>query len=153
MKRILLVMLLITTPALAENWINYDLVTMRVIMAVRTDCFSSGFCGPNNTNIQDGWIEATPEEFYLAKEDNKKVNLALAVGSRVIDMTQTEINAYLAEVKTTLDAEKTQRTNNLDVTIKDAFTAWLKVYNSKVPPQYRVTGAELIQQLKTDQGI
>ena len=43
--------------------------------------------------------------------------------------------------------------DELDIPIKDAFTAWLTLYNSKVPAQYQVAPAELKQQDKDDLGL
>jgi hypothetical protein len=74
-------------------------------------------------------------------------------GGAVMDMTQAEIDAILAAEAQANTQAQTEQVNNIEVTLKEAFTAWLKVYNSKVPAQYRVTAQELINQLKADKGL
>ena len=96
----------------------------------------------SNLIIRDDCMKIT-REVYEALTQWKKVN-----DGKVIDLTQQEIDEIL---KSQEDAEllaKETSDNNLDVTLKEAFIAWLAVYNSKVPSQYQVSSAELIQKIK-----
>lgn len=74
-------------------------------------------------------------------------------GSDFVALDQTELDALDAVTAAADLAQKKSDANNLNISIKDAFQAWLTVYNSKVPAQYRVTGQELINQYKTDHGL
>ena len=71
----------------------------------------------------------------------------------VREMTQQEKDIVDAEIIPDENAKNEANADNLNVTIKQAFIAWLDVYNSKVPSQYKVTGAELKQQLKDNIGL
>lgn len=72
---------------------------------------------------------------------------------QVVEMTQAEKDAIIqAEQQAQHDAQ-VQNVNNLGVTVKDMIVAFVKVYNSKVPPQYRITKQEIIDQIKQDLGL
>lgn len=69
---------------------------------------------------------------------------------QVVEMSQAEKDIVLYEEQVAANAVIEQNADDLTITIKDAFTAFIKVYNSKVPVQYQITKAELVQQLKDD---
>lgn len=71
----------------------------------------------------------------------------------VREMIQAEKDQLDAFLKAQGDAQKTTNINNLDITIKDAFVAWLQVYNSKVPAQFRVTPTELKNKVLENEGL
>lgn len=70
------------------------------------------------------------------------------VNGVVEEMSQAEKDAILQAEADAQALAQTTSDNNLDVTLKEAFVVWLAVYNSKVPTEYQVTGAELIQKIK-----
>lgn len=71
----------------------------------------------------------------------------------VVEISQAEQDVILQQEE---DAEYQRQRDSvgaLEITIKDAFTAWLQLYNSKVPAQYQVTPLELKNQVKGDLGL
>lgn len=145
MNRLLLtgLFLLVSVNAHAGMFVFHE---GQEIIGRKSSCGAVCSTHPNATRV-------TKQEYHQAGLANKKIDTTVVTGSRIVDMTQVEIDAIVQANADAVIVSKTQSTNNLDVSIKEAFIAWLKVYNSKVPAQYRVTGAELIQQLKTDRGL
>lgn len=149
----LVLSLFLTTQVYAEQWVCFDSVTKRVNKVVEGDGMRLGICGLNNSNIDPNCILATAQEYDLAKQAYKKVDKSVISGSRVIDLTQAEKDAIL---QAEADAQKNAQiaiVDKFDITAKDAFTAWIKIYNSKVPLQYRVTRQEIKDQIKKDLGL
>jgi len=68
-----------------------------------------------------------------------------AVESRI---SQIISDAELTPAK--IAAAQSAADDDLQVSVKEAFTAWVQVYNSKVPAQYRVTKVELVEQIKAN---
>jgi len=155
MKRTILTILfcLTTTVAYAEPWVCFDDTTKHVTRTYGGDGFKAGICGKNNSNIIPTCILATASEFAKAKTAYQKVDVSIVTGDRVIPLTQAEIDAILQSESDAQKASETATVNSFDITAKDAFIAWIKVYNSKVPAQYQVSKSEMIQQIKADKGL
>lgn len=150
LNSILVFLLLFAGIANAELWVCENNM---VLKAFDGDGYRLGICGLNNTNIISNCIEATASEYVLAKLQYKKLDTEQPVGGRVVDWTQQEIDDYVLAQQQALDAEKEQLIDALDVSLKDVFVAFIKVYNSKVPAQYQITKQEIIDQLKSDLGL
>ncbi len=115
MKKLLFCfLLLVAGPASAEMWICYD-VNMVPTKAVIGDCRALGLCsGFNNEGLLPNCFEATKEELSLAKQAFKKVDKAMVQGSRIVDMSQPEIDAIVtAQAQAVSDAE-TARVGAID---------------------------------------
>lgn len=69
------------------------------------------------------------------------------VGGVVVEKSQAEKDIILTAEALAQSVAEAEAKNNLQVTIKQAFTAWLTVYNSKVPLQYQVTANEITSEL------
>lgn len=95
MFRILLILCL-TIPVFAENWINYNTIDNEIIQVLQGDGVALNICDINNTNIGAGYFIATAGERtkVLADLPYVKVDMGQAVGSRVIDYTVQEIIDY-----------------------------------------------------------
>ncbi len=87
-------MLLVASNAYAEKFVCYDDTTKHITKVRQGDCKVMGIClGNNNTGMLSNCFYATHSEYDQAKQSHKKVDTAQAVGSRVIDWTQAEIDA------------------------------------------------------------
>lgn len=128
-----------------------------------------GVCHDGSGNMVSASKSTTPENFKSAnceyysipptsKAKYERVKTVLTTvpfryikwDTEPVEMTQAEKDAVDQAIADKQAQEEQTRVENLDITIKDAFQAWLQVYNSKVPAQNRVTGQELIDQLKTN---
>ena len=135
----LILFLLLTSSCFAELWVKYDVGTNKILNKYVGDGYKYGICGLNNTDIAEGWL-LEPDISGLT---NVPVKYLKQSGGAVVEMTQAEKDAVDAEELAEANATRATAIDNLDITIKDAFVAWLQVYNSKVPAQYQVTPAEL----------
>lgn len=130
-KIILIIFLLITTNVFAGDYVCFD----------QDGTITGKYKSVDGSNLS-GCLRIT-REVYEALTQWKKVS-----GGQVVDMTQAEIDAILqAEADAQAQAETTA-VNNLDVTLREAFIAWLQLYNAKVPAQYQITAQEMIQQIR-----
>lgn len=112
---ILLGLILVATPSYAERWICYDELALNVTKRVQGDCLALGICsGFNNTGLLPNCFEATAQEFQKAQDFYVKVNISNGVGNRVIDWTQAEIDADLAEQAAAQAAAKAAAISALD---------------------------------------
>ncbi len=75
--------------------------------------------------------------------------LKVVVGE-LVERTQSEKDAILQAEAAIRQLAQDNADNELQVTLKEAFVAWLQIYNSKVPLQYRVTKNEIIQNIKNN---
>lgn len=86
--------LVFCNQAEAARWVIFDEVTKQVkrtaIGGVKVGCANDGY-----VIIQSNCIWATTQEFDDAQQPNKKVDKSIIMGSRVIDMTQAEIDAIV----------------------------------------------------------
>lgn len=147
-------LLLICSVASAERIVCFDAVTQRVTQTIEGDCLKTGVCSDyDNKGMASNCIFATDEEWSKAHEQYVEFDGAVVSGSRIVDLRQAKIDVILSQQAAEVTAQKTTSVNNLDITIKDAFLAFLTVYNSKVPANYRITPTELKNQLKTDLGL
>jgi len=151
---LLLIGLLIAGNVYAEGFICYDSTTKKIIKRVSGDCKKLGLCsGENNTGLQSNCIVAkTRQEWIDSKLNHKKVDVSQSV-NRIVDWTQAEIDAETQAKTIAKKAADTTAVNNLSVSVKDVFTSFIKVYNSKMPVQYRITAKELKDQIKLDKGL
>lgn len=118
------------------------------------DCLKLGVCSDfNNQGLNPACIIATDQEWLDAKGQFKKLDKTIVTGSRVVDWTQSEIDAYNQAQADAENIGQCVSIDDLDVTIKEAFVAWLQVFNSKVPVQYQVTPVELKNQVISNRGI
>jgi hypothetical protein len=107
MKILTILFLFFATTAAAENWICYDETTKQVTRKVQGDCLKLGLCsGFNNTGLQDNCFEASLIEWEDSKAGNKKFDGSIISGSRVVPMTQEEIDLKEKPAK---DAQKEQK--------------------------------------------
>ncbi len=137
---------LITSSASAERWVKFDDTTKHVLGKRSGDGMNLGICGENNSNIQAGYIEATESE-YQAAGKWKKVDTALPVGSRVIDMPQAEKDVILqaeadAQAQAIEDALQRYEVSNLEL-----LTALVKRINIRLPSN-PITKQEIIDEIK-----
>ena len=66
----------------------------------------------------------------------------------IVEKTQAEKDVILAaEAQAVIDAQNSTD-DALSVTQLEVWTAWVQLYNSKVPAQYQVTKSEIIQKIK-----
>lgn len=151
---ILVASLLITTNAFAVNMVCFEQGTNNTQRRLQGDCYKKGVCqGYNNTNILPNCIIATQEEYNKASDRFTEYDANVVSGSRIVDMSTQKKQAILdAEALAQVNAQK-QSIDNFDITAKDVMTAYVKVYNSKVPVAYRVTKQEIIDQIKLDLGL
>lgn len=147
---LVLSILLLTTNAFAEKWVCQK---GNSLIKKEGDGVRLGVCDVNNTNIAPQCILATEEEYNLASQQYKKLDKSIVTGSRIIDMTQAEIDALVLSEQSAQAQADTIATEDLSVTLKEAFTAFIKVYNSKHKAVERITKQELIEQLKADKGL
>lgn len=68
--------------------------------------------------------------------------------NQVIEMSQAEKDTILAAEVAAAQASQNAADDELQVTLKEAFVAWLELYNAKVPIQYRVTKSEMVQKVR-----
>ena len=148
MKYILL-FLLMTTSCFAELWVNYDVSTNKILNKYVGDGYKYGICGFNNTNIAEGWL-LEPD---LSGLSGIPVKYLKQSGGAVVEMTQAEKDAVDAEELAEANQAIATSIDNLDISIKDAFIAWLQVYNAKVPVAYQVTPAELKAKVLENAGL
>ena len=72
------------------------------------------------------------------------------VAGELVERTQAEKDAILQAEVDARQLAQDNADNELQVTLKEAFIAWLQIYNSKVPIQYRITKNEIIQNIKNN---
>lgn len=150
---ILVLSLLITTPAFAEMWICYDDTTKKITKRVNGDCKTLGLCsGFNNTGLQANCFEAKVVEWSDSRLANKKIDPSNPT-NKVIDLTQVEIDAETTKAQADADASAKAAADNLDVSVKDVMTAFINVYNKKMTIESRITTKELKDQIKVDKGL
>ena len=154
MKRlfILIFLCLFSLPLQAESWVKYNIITKYVEGTRQGDGYKMGICGKNNANILTGYILATAQEYGLAKQSYKKVDTNIVGSSRVIDLTQTEIDTILqaevnAQKQTLLD-----RIDKYEVSNIDLLTALVKRINVRLPNN-PITKQELINEIKSGLGL
>lgn len=145
--------LILCSVAHAEPWVCFDGTTKYVNKVVEGDGLHLGISGKDNSNIDPNCILATASEYSDAQQVYKKVDTGQAVGSRVVDWTAQEISDYEDALAAADEAAQCVSINDLDIMLKEAFVAWLQLYNSKVPAQYQVTNAEMKTQVRANRGI
>ena len=119
---ILLASILLTTTAYAEDWICFDSGDKHINRTVNGDGLRLGISGINNSNIDPDCILAVAPEFTNAKLAFKKVDTGLALGSRVIDWTQPEIDTFTQAQADAQTASNRQGAKDFhDVTAMKAF--------------------------------
>ncbi len=137
----------------AEDWVQYDPITKRVIgSGYKGDGYVRGICGLNNSNIISGWIWAKGSEYQDAKSQYKKVNLTKPKGQRIINLPQAEIDAI---VQTQADAQAQALLDQIDkyeVSNIDLITALIKVINERIPSN-PITKPEFIQKIKDEKSL
>ena len=133
----------------AETWVQFDIATNKILSVRSGDGVKLGYCSVNNTNIASN-VLLDPDLSALSGIPMKYWKQS---GGSVVEMSQAEKDAVDAAELIAQSIQESTNVDNLDITIKDAFTAWLQLYNSKVPAQYQITGAELKQQVKTNKGL
>ncbi len=72
------------------------------------------------------------------------------VAGELVERTQAEKDAILQAEEDARQVAQDNADNELQVTLKEVFVAWLQIYNSKVPAQYQVTKNALIQKIKSN---
>ena len=77
----------------------------------------------------------------------------LIQGKDVVEKTTAAKNAILQAEIDSAAAQQCVSLDSLDITLKQAFVAWLQVYNSKVPSSRQVSNAELKAQVLTNAGV
>ena len=75
------------------------------------------------------------------------------VNGIVVEKSQVEKDVILQAEIDAAEASQCVSINDLSITMKDAFVAWLQIFNSKVPVQYRVTPAELKAKVIANKGL
>lgn len=147
---------------------------MRVLFAI---AMSLAFCFPAHAGIQicsdlagnvtsarlranpkDGCIyvnDDTPAEYSRVKDllTTEPVKFLEVDSGQMVKRPQPEIDQIIANEAAAAAAAEAARADKLEVELKDALVAFIKVYNSKVPAQYRVTKKEIVDQIKVDKGL
>lgn len=141
---ILLWLVLLTTPACAGISVCYNGT------AVTSFALSSG--------PQAGCIyynDSDLAEYERVKTLLKTVSqkyLKIDLGT-VYEMSQAEKDAVDAAEQVAANTAANATVDNLEVTSKDIWVAFIQVYNSKMPVQYRITAQEIKDQIKINLGI
>jgi len=116
--------LLIATTAHAERWVCYDGATFSITKRVEGDCLRLGICsGYNNTGIQANCVEATSVEWDKSAQQYVKFDTSVVSGSRVVDLTQAEIDAILAAQAQAAAAAEAIKVASLDTALSNAKVA------------------------------
>jgi len=145
MKRLFIILLLITSPAYAGMPVCFD---------------GSG-------NITSSSLSSSPKTgcLYFSDSDITKYNAARTllttvqkkhlkvVSNNLVELTVSEKSILAGQELISSNAARAANIDSLKVTASDAFVAFIKVYNSKVPISERITKSELIGQIKTDKGL
>jgi hypothetical protein len=82
-----------------------------------------------------------------------KYDAAIVTGIPIREMTQSEKDTVNAADLANEQNRERQNVDRLEVTIEDALTALVQVYNSKVPAANRITKQEIIDRIKTNKGL
>ena len=103
MRYLTILFLLFASPASAENWICQKPDGLN---RINGDGVRLGICEKNNQNINPNCIEATEQEYIDAGMAYKKLDKSIVTGSRIVDMTPTEIDTIvLAQAQAQAQAE------------------------------------------------
>ena len=118
---VLLATLLVPTISHAEHWICYESKTVGAVTYndisryITGDCLTLGLCsGFDNTGLQSQCFEAVNNEFDLVSLANKKVDPLAAAGSRIVDLTQAELDAIAAAEAQAIANAKATTISTLD---------------------------------------
>lgn len=117
MKKWFLVLLFLIIPHVvnAENFVCFDENTMTVTMSVQGDCLKIGLCSDvDNKGIQENCFIATEEEYKKAMESFVKVDASIVDGSRVVDMSDDEINAIISAQQQSIEVEQDAKLVQID---------------------------------------
>ena len=142
MNKLLVIFLLISLPCFAEDFVRYDVNNLNPVYLQSIDPTQAGV-----------------NSYYVQPVNHDNVKALFSIGSKYlkkgadgmpVEMTQEEKNAVDQQEAQVIHNAMIAQVDGLDVTVKDVFTAFIKVYNSKVPAQYRITKQELIDQLRLD---
>lgn len=83
-QHLIFLMMILTAPsAHAEPWVKHD--DGEILMRAEADCYTAGFCEPNNQNLQEGWVLVSKEDYELAGSRYAKFE-----GGRVVEMNPVE---------------------------------------------------------------
>ena len=115
--------------------------------------------GENVTRISNG-SPASGALYYNDDSPDYTAKIALinsvprkflkVIAGELLERTQAEKDAILQAETDARQLAQDNADNELRVTLKEAFTAWLQLYNSKVPVQYKVTKDEMVTQIKSN---
>lgn len=83
---------------------------------------------------------------------NSITRFHIVVNDKVVELKQAEKDVILQAESDAQEQSQIASINELEITQKEAWVAWLKLYNAKVPLQYRVTPLELKNQVLKDKG-
>ena len=123
-KKLLLVifMFLLATEAHAAYWIKYNATTNLNPRCRIGDGVKIGAVASYDTYDQPlvGWLASNEAECADASVRNRKVDQSIVSGSRVVDMTQAEIDAAIAAALQVRAARKALRDAALDDRIASA---------------------------------
>ena len=138
--RTLLTIILLTFSftCFASNVLIYDTTTGRAkayLKSVNTPDYSS-----RSDVIINPVLPKAPLK-YLKVKDGK-----------VVEMTQEEKDALLAEEQQELKDAQITAVNDLNVSVKDVVTALIKVINKRIPDN-PITKEEIVNQLLEDKGL
>lgn len=149
MKKLLILILFLSLPLSSYAGICVDHVG-EVVIKIEKGSSPNRCNGEYFTNEDSEFVElmnlSTPVKF-LRYDSN------IVVGSPVVEKSQAEKDAIIAAEEQAAEDAANVEVDKLRVDMKDALTALVKVYNSKVPAQYQMTKQEIIDQIKQDRGI
>ena len=135
----------------AANMVCYDQTTRQVTFKAKSVSVSN-HPETNCLRVSHVKIDEINRFYKYTGQGNDKDNY-IDHDVKFVEMTQAEKDAILLAEETARKLGEATQVDAFNITAKDAFTAFIKVYNSKVPANQKITKAELIQQIKDDKGL
>ena len=117
-------LLLICSVASAERIVCFDAVSQRVNKRIDGDCLKLGICTDyNNQGMLANCIFATPEEWAKSSEQYVKFDGAVISGSRIVNLSQAEIDEIVAAEALAVQQAESSRVSALDTVVSESKVA------------------------------